>query len=231
MPEVLIVAHGSPSDPEPQNAALVALAKAVGLHLPGWVVRGVTLAKPGAFEAAMGALTAPLIYPFFMAEGWFSGRELPRRLALVGAEDLPRLAPFGTDPALPALIAEATLEAARLAGIDPVSAVLILAAHGSKVARKSKDSSYAMAETLRTLTPFSRISVGLIEEPPLLAEVAQIQGPALCLPFFALRAGHVEIDIPKALAEAGFTGPLLTEIGAHPSVPGLIADALQRWVA
>lgn len=231
MPEALIVAHGSPSNPEPQNAALVALAQAVALHLPGWEVRGATLAKPGALESAIDALTAPLIYPFFMAEGWFTGRELPRRLALVGAESLPRLAPFGTDPALPALIADATVEAAKSAGIDPVSAVLVLAAHGSKVARKSKDSSYAMAETLRALTPFAQITVGLIEEPPFLAEVARIQGPALCLPFFALRAGHVEIDIPEALAKAGFIGPLMTEIGAHPSVPALIAGALQRWVS
>ena len=31
-----------------------------------------------------------------------------------------------------------------------------------------------------------------------------------------------------ALAEAGFTGPLLPPIGAHPQVPALIAAALAR---
>ena len=53
-------------------------------------------------------------------------------------------------------------------------------------------------------------------------------GLALCLPLFTLQAGHVEGDIPQALAEAGFEGPLLAHIGAHPAVPRLIAAALKR---
>ncbi|WP_415184847.1 CbiX/SirB N-terminal domain-containing protein [Phaeovulum sp.] len=228
MPQALIVAHGAPSNPNPQNDAVAALAKAVGALLPDWLIRGATLAKPGALEAALQGMTAPLIYPFFMAEGWFTGRELPRRVALAGGGLSTQIRPFGTDPHLPALIAQTTIKAAKDGGIDPNSTTLILAAHGSKVARKSKDSSYAMAKTLRDLTPFADIRVGLIEEPPFLADVARLQTPALCLPFFALRAGHVEGDIPDALAKAGFAGPLLDAIGEHPSVPALIAAALKR---
>ena len=52
----------------------------------------------------------------------------------------------------------------------------------------------------------------------------------ICLPFFALRAGHVENDIPEALADAGFTGPLLPAIGEHPCVPKLIAASLAHAV-
>lgn len=228
--QAVIVAHGQPGEPEPQEAALRALAVRVGDCLdgqaPGATVRGATLAMPGALEAALAGLERPLVYPFFMAEGYFTGRVLPARLA--GSPGARQMAPFGTDPALPGLIAQAAADAAQAAGLDPAGAALLLAAHGSQVSTTSKDTAFAMARTLAALTPFRRIEVGLIEEPPFLADAARGLGPALCLPFFALRAGHVVGDIPEALAAAGFGGPLLPAIGEHPRVPALIAAALLR---
>jgi sirohydrochlorin ferrochelatase len=185
---------------------------------------------PGALEAALSGLAAPIVYPFFMAEGYFTGRALPARLRQTGARTR-QTAPFGTDPALPALMAQTALAAAAAAGIDPAGATLLLAAHGSQVSATSKDSVHAMARALARQTTFRSVAVGLIEEPPFLAEAARGLGPALCLPFFALRAGHVVEDIPQALAEAGFAGPLLPPIGEHPEVPVLIARALCREAA
>ena len=227
MRQAIIVAHGSPSDPAPQEAALRALAQRVGALLPDWQVRGATLAADGSLAAALRGFDRPVIYPFFMAEGWFTGKELPRRLDAL-ATDRQQIAPFGLDPDLPALIAEIVTESAVSAGIEPKSSALILAAHGSKVARRSKDSAYAMAEKLAGLVPFAHIEVALIEEPPFLTDVAGAVGRGLCLPFFALRAGHVEGDIPEALAKAGFGGPCLQPIGEHYKVPALIAAALRR---
>ncbi len=60
------------------------------------------------------------------------------------------------------------------------------------------------------------MTTGFVEETPSLADAARDLTPAICLPFFALRAGHVVDDVPAALAEAGFTGPLLPAIGEHP---------------
>lgn len=234
MRAAVIVAHGSPADPEPQEAAIRALAAEVGARLPGWEVRGATLAAAGALERALDGVEAPVIYPFFMAEGWFTGRELPRRLAQAGlavraetgaARQLP---PFGTDPDLPALMAEVACAGARAAGLEPRSATLLLAAHGSKVSRTSKDSTLAMVAALEGLAGFGRVTCGFVEEAPFLADAARDLGPAVCLPFFALRAGHVVGDVPEALAEAGFAGPLLPEIGAHPAVADLIARTLRR---
>ncbi|MEH6750754.1 MAG: cobalamin biosynthesis protein CbiX, partial [Paracoccaceae bacterium] len=84
--DALIVAHGAPADPAPQEEVLQALAAATAPHLPaGWRVRGATLAADGALEAALHGLTDPLIYPFFMAEGFITGTLLPRRLTEAGA--------------------------------------------------------------------------------------------------------------------------------------------------
>ena len=58
--QALIVAHGNPSDPAPQEAALSRLAAQVAKQLPGWGLRGATLAKAG-FQ---GPVLPPLIsYP------------------------------------------------------------------------------------------------------------------------------------------------------------------------
>lgn len=225
----LIVAHGSPADPFPQEAALKALAVRVAMRLPGWRVAGTTLAAEGALEQALARLDRPLVYPFFMAEGWFTRTTLPRRLAAAGAGDLRQLPAFGTDPALPALMVRVALDAARAAGLDPARSTLLLAAHGSRVARASAEITEAMATRLRAATPFARILTGFVEEPPFLADAARDLGPAaLCLPFFALRAGHVAQDVPEALAEAGFAGPLLPAIGEHADAAALIAAALAR---
>jgi sirohydrochlorin ferrochelatase len=227
--DALIVAHGAPADPAPQEEVLQALAAATAPHLPpGWRIRGATLAAEGALEQALDGLTNPLIYPFFMAEGFFTGTLLPRRLVEAGATNAIQTAPFGIDPALPALMARVALAAA-----DGTAAQtnLLIAAHGSKVSRTSADSTHAMVAQLGPLTGFNRILAGFVEEAPFLANQARELGHGICLPFFALEAGHVIGDIPEAMEEAGFQGPILPPIGQHPDVPALIAAALIRAAA
>lgn len=227
--DALIVAHGAPADPAPQEEVLQALAAATAPHLPaGWRVRGATLAADGALEAALHGLTDPLIYPFFMAEGFFTGTLLPRRLTEAGATNARQTAPFGVDPALPDLMARVALAAAEG---RPEDTKLLVAAHGSKVSRTSADSTHAMVAALGPLTGFNRILAGFVEEAPFLADQARALGAGICLPFFALEAGHVVGDIPEALEEAGFQGAILPPIGQHPEVPALIAAALMRAAA
>ena len=224
----LIVAHGSPADPQPQEAALQALADSVTQLLPGWTVRGATLAAPGSLETALSELDQPLIYPFFMAEGWFTRTTLPKRLAAAGQAHLIQLPAFGHDPTLPRLMVQAAQGSALAAGWTPAETTVILAAHGSQVSRASATITESIAQTLRQSSGFQQIVTGYVEEAPFLHDAARIAGPALCLPCFATSAGHVLDDIPEALEQAGFTGPLLPPIGADPSVPALIAASLRK---
>jgi len=223
----VLVAHGHPSDPEPQEVVMQALAASVARQLPGWTIRGATLAKVGSLESALHGLDEPVVYPFFMADGVFTGEVLPERLRRSGriARQLP---PFGTDHVLPLLIARAAYDSARSHGLRPAETTLLIAAHGSKASPTSKHTALDLVRRLEVQTSFSRIAVGFIEEAPFLADAARGIGSALCLPFFALRAGHVENDVPQALADAGFSGYLLPPIGEHPAVPRLVADALAR---
>lgn len=222
----IIVAHGQPSDPGPQQAAIEALAEAVA-RISGRRVLGATLAQPEALARAVTGAPDAMIYPMFMAAGWFTGTELPRRLALAGAENPYIHAPFGLDPTLPSLCVATLRQYARANGWNERRVTLLLIAHGSQRARGSAEGAEAMAELLRLR--LGRVVTGYIEEAPFLADAARgIGQQAIALPFFATRAEHVTDDIPRALADAGFEGPCLPPIGLSPEVPALIAAAIDR---
>ncbi len=228
MPDALIVAHGSPSDPAPQEHAMISLAADVAALLPDWRIRGATLAAEGSLSNALEDFEHPRILPFFMAEGWFTRTELPRRLVALGATGILRLPAFGHAPELPILCARAALEGMEAADLVPRKSTLLLAAHGSQVARASAVGATAMASLLGRLGPFAQVLTGFVEEAPFLDQAARGLGPAVCLPFFALRASHVAEDVPHALKAAGFRGPLLPAIGERPEVPAILAAALKR---
>ena len=217
----VIVSHGQPGDPGPQQDAIVLLANQVRAEAPGCDVAGATLAAEGALARAL--TPGCLVYPMFMAQGWFTGRELPRRIAETGisARMMP---PFGSDPGLPDLV-RGILHAA-LDGRDPADVPVLLAAHGSQRSQASFDATEAMAALLRP--DFAKLVTGYVEQQPFLAHAARDLGNGICLPMFALRAEHVTDDLPNALDAAGFTGRRLDPVGLHPAVPAMIAAALRR---
>lgn len=225
----LIIAHGQPSDPGPAEDDLARLAAAVSGLLPSWQVGSATLAQPGAVDAALGWLDRPLVFPFFMADGWFTRAELPRRLGAAGGEGLVILPAFG----LMDEVTDLAVTAARTAVLGRSwrieDSCLVLAAHGSGRSREPAAAARATQAAIAAALPFHEVRLGFIEEPPHLAEAAGGAGEqAICLPLFVARWGHVLTDIPQALTEARFRGPCLAPIGARPEVAGIIATALSR---
>jgi len=225
--EAIIVAHGSPGDPLPQDIAISTLALKVSDLLPEWTIRGATIASPGNLESALKNMESPFIYPFFMAEGYFTGEVLPRRLRETQC-NYQQIPPFGADPAIPALVEETAMTAARNRNFVPEDTALLLAAHGSDVSPASRIATLSLTQLLLASLPFRTVVAGFIEEEPLLMDVARDLGDALCLPLFTLNAGHVLNDVPEAMARSGFAGPILPAIGTHSAVPRIIAAGLER---
>lgn len=223
----LIVAHGQPSDPAPAEAEIAALAARVAAHLADWTVRSATLAAPGALDRAVTGLDAPLVFPFFMADGWFIRSALPDRLARSAARSPRLMTPFGLLPGTLALAAAIANVAAMARGWAVRETTLILAAHGSGRSPWPREAAELTAKAVGETCAFAAIRCGFIEEAPAIADVASNAGNrALCLPLFVARWGHVETDLPAALAQAKFSGALLDPIGTAPGVPGIIARAL-----
>lgn len=224
MRRAVIVSHGQPGDPEPQQRAIEELAGQVLRHDPGCPVAGATLAMPGALAATCD--DDSLIYPMFMAKGWFTCTELPRRLAQAHAPNAHILRPFGTDPALPDLMVTLATKAATAQGWQPAETTLLLTAHGSGRSQASFNITNALAA--RIAPRFARVITGFVEQKPFIADAARNLGQAISLPLFALQADHVLHDLPEALDKAGFTGPRLPPIGLAPEVPALIAKAIRE---
>lgn len=227
----LIVAHGHPSNPAAAEAGFAAFGRDVAARLPGWRIASATLAAPGALEATL-AVTGPrpLVYPHFIAQGWFTRAHLPARLAAAGAEAAAILAPFGDDPAARSLAAHLLREAASARGWDEATTTVVLAAHGSRSGAPEPAAAVAgFAAALARATGFRDIRPGFLEEPPFLRDAARDAGPrALCLPVFIARWGHVEDDLPDALGAAGFSGPTLGPLGSDPGAVAVVAAALAR---
>ena len=229
----LIVAHGSPSAPERPAADLSKLADNVARRLPGWQVEGATLAGQGILQAAIETLlpTKPIIYPLFMSDGWFVSDALPRRLGQLQQGIYEVMPPFGQDPALPALCLKKVRAAAVKAGFTTQEATLLIAAHGSGSDPRPRRVVTQVADSLARAGAFRAVRVGFLEQETYLREAARDAGPAICLPFFAGRAGHLQIDLPEALTAAEFTGPVLEPVGAWSESPEIIAQALQDYSA
>ncbi|NIZ14484.1 CbiX/SirB N-terminal domain-containing protein [Phaeobacter sp. HF9A] len=220
----ILTAHGQPSAPPPQEIHLAAVAAAVQDHLPDWEIRSATLASPGFLERAMS--DDAVVYPFFMARGWFTGRVLPERLR---GHRFRMALPFGMDPALPDMTARALQSECARRGWAAEETEVLLAAHGSARGPKAAEATEAFASKLRAAWPHGPLCTGYVEQAPSIADAARPLGRrSLCLPFFAQTGAHVRNDIPEALTEAGYRGDTLPVLGALPEAPSLIAAAIQR---
>ncbi|WP_299894516.1 CbiX/SirB N-terminal domain-containing protein [uncultured Ruegeria sp.] len=225
MSHAIIVAHGQPSDPEPAEAALATFAAKVNALTENVVVHSATLAAPGALEAKLDRVPEnPVIYPLFMAKGWFVTSALPKRL---GNHPTQILDPLGIDPELPALTAEALRTELYDKHWAAQSTDLVIAAHGSGRSRNPSTVALQFAEKLRGLVAFKSVCVGFVEEQPSISDAANGTGDqALCLPFFACTGGHVQEDVPQELDRAGFSGVLLPVVGELPPIRAQIAKKL-----
>ncbi len=226
MPPVIVVAHGQPSDPVPTAADLAAFAAQVAAHLPGRWVGSATLAEPDALSKAV-ALAGPggLVFPMFMAGGWFTRVHLPSKLRAAGGTDWRVLEPFGCDPALHDLAVQVVAQA--LAGQDPAQAQVLIAAHGSFKTSVPSDIANHLAVKIKSALGLGRVEAAFIDQAPQLAQVQGFAPHAICLPFFAAQGHHVTADIPTALATAGFAGRVLPPLGMEARVPALVAKAIK----
>ena len=133
------------------------LAARVAGRMPGWRVRGVTLAAPGRLEAAVVELGGPVVYPFFMAGGWFTKVELPRRLAAAGSDGLSVRAPFGESAAVTKLAVDAAVSEAARQGWRSDEVSLVLAAHGSGRSRVPAEAAVRVAAAVRAAGRFAEV--------------------------------------------------------------------------
>ncbi|MCV0427942.1 MAG: hypothetical protein K5905_20995 [Roseibium sp.] len=224
--EAVIVSHGQPSKPQAGEDHVRELANQVARRLPDWSVRAATLATPGALERVLSSCqNEPLIFPVFMAEGWFTRKALPDRL---GNSSCRQLAPLGALQELPRSALRLLSRAAERRNWSLDECEILIAAHGSATGNAAAESCENFVAAMKEILPASHIRIGYLEQDPDLASVAAECGPkTLALPFFATPGGHVKEDVPQALKRAEFQGVQLPCLGQAWFIPELIAQSLK----
>ncbi len=144
-----------------------------------------------------------------------------------GRRDTQILPPFGLDPGILPLALQVLRAALTEHGLRAAQTGLIVAAHGSFKSPAPAAVARRLARAIIAELPFAEMRTAFIDQAPRIADFARgLPAPALCLPLFAAAGGHVEEDLPDALAEAGFAGHILAPLGLAEGAPALVAAAL-----
>jgi len=173
-----------------------------------------------------------IVYPFFLADGYFTRVALPRLIDKAKHDDSTRaitvLPPLGLEPALVDVVADETVAATHARGIHPEEVTVVLLAHGSTKDGASRDAAGHLADRLHERRRFRDLRVALLEEPPSLAQAtADVQGPIVVVGLFAGEGMHGANDAGRLVAELARKDVILIgPVGALAGIAGLITAAV-----
>ena len=230
---VLIVAHGERGGNN-DNARLLQLAGEVRRNLPGIQVEvGVLKGYPSIAEG-WSRLRAEqkFVYPFFMSDGYFCSRILPRIIAnAVGdeASSMTMLPPFGVSELLPNGVSCGLINAMKMLGLDGKCPTLLIAAHGASIDRQSSRRANELAASLMRTGLFRSVTCGFLDEAPHLRDmVADLEPDTLVLPHFNGLGSHSVDDMAKLAAKSPPHVHYLTPVGGQPWVGGIMSADIQK---
>jgi sirohydrochlorin cobaltochelatase len=203
---LLVAAHGERRAGADNDGVARLAADLVARHLAAEIGVGFIKGVPGVAEA-LEAFASPevVVYPLFLADGYFSRVRLPQLIAAAQSEPASRrrirvLPPLGLDPALAGVVA-ARAEAAG-ASFAPALVTLVLLAHGTPRDPASRRATEAMAGRIAASGRFAAVRSAFLEEPPsLVAVLADVAGPAVVVGLFAGDGLHGGIDGPQLVGK------------------------------
>lgn len=232
----VLASHGDRGEGE-RNVTLLAHAEQVRALIGlATVTAGVLKGEPPIEEALSAAKASGagviVVYPLFMADGYFTRTVLAERIRVAGLEGASRvLAPLGLDPALPQLMLDDALKAAQGAGIDPARARLLVVGHGSKFGPASAEATQRAAAALEAAGGFATVATAFLEEAPLLADaLADAARPTVVSGFFYGDGMHAGEDVPGAIRDAHADAIYAGSVGSSRRVAEVIAAAIMAEV-
>jgi sirohydrochlorin cobaltochelatase len=171
-----------------------------------------------------------LVYPLFMAAGYFTNKVLPERISSASlGPACSMLPPLGLDPALPQMMLDCAVATARGAGLVPAHARLLVVGHGSAGARASAKSTERAACWLRKTQTFAYTEAAFLEEEPFLrSRLGGAHPSTVVIGFFSGDGLHAAEDVPGAIRKADADAVYAGSVGRLPRVADLIQSAALR---
>lgn len=230
---VLLVAHGERGG-RLNNANLLELADQVRANLGHVEVSAAVLKGNPSLEHGWQQLSASsrMIYPFFMSDGYFVSRILPKKISEaigISFDELEILAPFGVSRYLASnVISALRWELIRLNRMGERPPVLI-AAHGASLDKQSSRRAGELATALEMYGCFGPISCAFLDEGPYLEDVAPHLSPdSIVLPLFNGLGSHAVDDMARIKAECQYGVHFVAPVGSHRWVANLVTlDIIQ----
>lgn len=236
---ILLVAHGERGG-RFNNARLVELANEVReelttVGLTNIEVEADVLKGNPSIKDAWNRLRAPnrMLYPFFMSDGYFCTKILPRKVQdEIGETLLPLtpLPPFGVSQRLAdGIIAALLVELDRL-GRTGERAPILIAAHGASVDRQSCRRARELAQALQISGHFGKVDCAFLDEAPYVRDVAADLDPAtLVLPHFNGLGSHSVDDMAKLSALCPEGVHFVAPVGGQHWVADVIAGDILHF--
>lgn len=212
---VLLIAHGSSSDPSASAGLRACAARLAPLYADVQV--GIWKESPQIPDAlANTSGDALVVVPFVMSEGWFTSTIVPPMLGLDGFPERRTWTAHGRSAyyaqamgaaaGMPRVLRSMLEDTRRTAFSDqrPEQVSAVLVGHGTPRNPRSKDSLNACVARLRETTNFASVSAAWVDDAPRVGPVSEHAAThsVVLLPFFAGAGPHVTDDIPTAVGFA-----------------------------
>lgn len=230
---VVLAAHGDRGGGF-SNAALLAHCAVLRdsgrfAHVAAGVLKGDPSLDDALAAAARSGASRVVVYPVFMADGFFVRTRLAERVA---AADLPQpweiFPPLGIDPELPQIVLNHAVQAAHGAGFAPAASRLLLVGHGSKFGPASADATRTAAAAIAEANVFAGLDTAFLEEPPSVEHVLQAarRQPVVVSGFFSGDGMHASDDVPAAIAKSRCSAVYAGSVGNDSAISALILRRL-----
>ena len=230
---IVLVAHGERGGVQ-KNASLAAHVGAIECDRTFRFVGGGVLNGEPELQTALAAAKASgaqriLVYPMFMASGYFVDVKIPEELRNAGCDDICEvMSPLGSDTDLPAVMLARAVGVARKANLSPALTRLLVVGHGSQ--RGAPDSLRAtqkFAALVRGRGVFKQVDIALLEEEPFVRDVLKVsQLPTVAVGYFYAPGLHAAEDVPKAISETGADALYTGSVGENSATTELICSAI-----
>lgn len=220
-PTLVLVAHGSPGEPQGALRPVAALAQSLSAAMPdAWAgVEVAFLKQAPTVETVLGRLEGDeaVLLPLFAGEGYFTRTALPAAVAASGYGGRVHIPPaLGTHPRLADVVRRRVAETLRTADLCPEDVAVLLIGHGASRPTESAQALRTLAETLKAGCGCRTIAACFLEEAPFVENWLSLTdgaGTVVAISMLMAEGRHGRHDIPPLFglesleAEAECLGP------------------------
>ncbi|MBH25120.1 MAG: hypothetical protein CMH57_11825 [Myxococcales bacterium] len=219
MAALVLVAHGSLKNPDSSAPCHAHAERIRARGVFSQVLVGFWKEEPSLSRVLAGVKPGESVFvvPFFMSEGYFSARVVPRELHAHGPwpVQVTRCEVVGTHPEMTDVILARALSA--LGDEEPGRAALAIVGHGTTRNKRSSESIRRQVALIQARGVFQEVVAVFLDEEPHVSEVYDLMTAErlVVVPMFTSDGFHTREQIPTFLGLAPEGGAELPVVGAE----------------